>query len=609
MATRALRPRPAERFDLKRYVHASIRERGAAAAGMTRAMREYAELVPEPGIGALRIDSDFPYQAEWYSDEVAEAEEAVWMKSTQVGMSAYAWRWAVRQTDQFGETGIYIFPTDTHVSEFGDERIEPAIEESPYLQSRILRRFVRHKKLKRIGRGFLHLRGSNSKAGAQSVAAQFIVFDEYDFLDQQNLPQIERRISGARQLKLTPRVRRLGTPTVEGHGIAAAYESSDQRVWMVACDECGLSQQVTWEENVRWLNPENDQVMRAGHDEYTDVKEVSRAWRACSMCEGELDVRNGAWEAQYPDRRVIGFQVSRLIVPNTDLRQIIIASRSTKPMEIEAFENNDLGRPYSASEASLDAGTILAACSLGLPAPVYGYSGVNPTTMGVDVAGERNLSIRISEQLPAEMPDYPNARRALWIGEVGSFREVEALMIAFRISMCAIDSNPERRMGKTVRAAFPGRVVLVEYDDKNDSESIKIETGEAGTPMEGVVLKARVNRTEAIDSMMDSIRQQRNLPLADPPTNYVAQLRAPKRKMVVTPAGRVKRVYESGGTVGDDYAHAEVYDLVATELWRMMRGVMQAREGDGRQVPDEEMGFRRVRLVEGDSDEYRRGFG
>lgn len=570
-------------------------------------MREYGELVPEPGIGNLRFD-DFPYQEEWYSEEVANAEEVVWIKSTQVGMSAYAWRWAVRQSDQFGETGVYIFPTDTHVTEFGDERIEPAIEESPYLQSRIRPRFVRHKKLKRIGRGFLHLRGSNSKAGAQSVAAQFLVFDEYDFLDPSNLPQIERRISGARQLGKTPRIRRLGTPTVDGQGIALAWEQSDQRVWMVVCEGCGLSQQVTWEENVRWTNTPDGEVMRAGHDEYEDSKHVERAWRACAECETELDVREGAWEAQRPGAKVIGFQATRLIVPKTDLAQIIVASRSTKPMEVEAFENNDLGRPYSAVESGLDAGTIIAACSLGGPM-LAGATGQFPVTMGVDVAGERDLNVRISEQLPADDPQMPNARRAIWIGTVSSFTEVEHLMHLYGVAMCAIDARPETRMAKSLRAAFPGRVVLVEYDAKNESESIKIESGEAGTPLEGVPLLAKVNRTEAIDAMMDSIRQRWNIPLADPPQNYVAQLRALKRKIVISQTGKVSRVYVTTGTVGDDYAHAEVYDLVATELWRMARGIAALRADDGRMVPDEELGFRRVRLAEGDVTDYRGGLG
>lgn len=592
---------------MRAYIGEGVQAQGDDAAHARRPMREYAELVPEPGVGLLRIKDDFPYQADWYSEEVANAEEVVWMKSTQVGMSAYAWRWAVRQADQFGQTGIYIFPTDSHVTEFGDERIEPAIEESPYLQARIRPRFVRHKKLKRIGLGFLHLRGSNSKAGAQSVAAQFLVFDEYDFLDAQNLPQIERRITGARQLGHTPRIRRLGTPTIEGHGISLAWESSDQRVWKVVCEGCGLSQEITWEENMRWTNPDREEVMRAGHDDYDNVKDVERAWRACSDCEAELDVRLGAWEAQRPGAKVIGFHATRLIVPRTDLTQIIVASRSTKPMEVEAFENNDLGRPYSAVESSLDAAAIIAACSLGQYAQ-EGYSGPNPVTMGVDVAGERDLSVRISEQLPPEHEGLPNRRRALWIGEVKDFREIGRLMELFGVAMCAIDSRPETRMAKALRAAYPGRIVLVEYDARNESESIKVESGEVGTPWEGVPQRVKVNRTEALDAMMDSIRSRWNIPLLEPPHNYVAQLRAPKRKTVISQTLKVSRVYVSGGTVGDDYAHAEVYDLVATELWRMMSEVQAIQGQEGREVPDEEMGFRRVRLADGDAAEWRPGF-
>lgn len=163
-------------------------------------------------------------------------------------------------------------------------------------------------------------------------------------------------------------------------------------------------------------------------------------------------------------------------------------------------------------------------------------------------------------------------------------------------------------MAKALRGAFPGRIVLVEYDHKNEAESIKIESGEIGTPMEGVPLKVKVNRTEALDAMMDSIRQQRNVPLLDPPTNYVAQLRSPKRKVVISQTGKVSRVYEATGTVGDDYAHAEVYDLVATDLYRMMRGIVESRVEEDRRVPDEEIGFRRVRLADGDAAEYRRGF-
>lgn len=592
-------------------VNSDRAESDAGLHEVMRPMREYAELIPEPGVGALRFD-DFPFQVEWYSEEIANAEEVVWRKSTQVGMSAYVWRWAVRQSDQFGQTGLYIFPTETHVREFGDERIEPAIEASRYLSSRILKRFVHTKALKRIGRGFLHLRGSNSKAGAQSVAAQFIVFDEYDHLDPVNLPQIERRISGARQLGQTPRIRRLGTPTVDGTGISAAFEDSDQRDWMVTCPGCGEVQGLDWNQNVRWRNTPGGEVMRPGRDEFEDRKHVEEAWRACRVCEAPLNVAEGSWMPQVPGRKVIGYQVSRLIVPNTDLRQIIVASRQSKVSELEAFHNNDLGMPWSPAEAALDVASILAAAALGLDCPrdPRGYYGSNPVTMGVDVAGERDLNVRISEQLPAEHRDVANPRRALWVGTVDSFEKVVGLMHSYRVQVCAVDANPERRMAKSLRAEFPGRVILVEYDHRYESDAIKVtDTGPVGTPLEGVPLKVRLNRTEAIDAMMDSIRCARNRPPQHPSQLYIDHLRALKRRTEVSPDGKVTRRYETTGTAGDDFAHAEVYDLAATEMLRVRMGIQGAQERQT-PLPDEDLGFRRMQLAGDDvNDRYTAGFG
>jgi hypothetical protein len=577
-----------------------------AIQSLARPMRDYAELIPEPTAGPLRFD-DFPFQAEWYSPEVADAETVVMMKSSQIGASAHWWRWAVRRVDQFGEVGVYIFPTDTHVKDFGDERIEPGIEASEYLRSRIRPRFVRNKHLKRIGRGFLHLRGSNSKAGAQSVAAQFVVFDEYDHLDASNVPQIERRIRGARAIGLRPRVRRLGNPTIEGFGISEAFEHSDRRVWLARCELCAHEQEVTWEESVRWQSVRRGKVMRPGHDVFDDPNDVHRVWRACRYCDAELDVADGRWVAQNPTARIPGYHATQLIVPGADLPAIVVASRKRAPAEIEAFENNDLGRPYSAAEAQLDLPTLLAACERGGPQRDY-YDGPNPVTMGVDVAGERALSVRVDEQLPAGDARTPNPRQALWIGEVDSFNDLVGMVERFGVAVVAIDDMPERRMAKALRAHFAaGRVILVHYTAVPGAPSLRAETGERGTVLEGVPLSVTVNRTEAIDAMMDSYRQGRNLPLADPPPRWLDQMRALKRKTELDQKGNPRRVYVTTGNSGDDYAHADVYALVATELWRM-RGGMRVLAAPERPLPDEELGFKRMRLGR-DSDEYVPGFG
>ncbi|MCW2994073.1 MAG: hypothetical protein JWQ18_1568, partial [Conexibacter sp.] len=579
----------------------------APAAAAEMSMVEYAAAMPEPGIGPLRFD-DFPFQTEWFSEEVAAAEEVVFAKSAQVGASAYAIRWAMRQADQFGDTGLYVMPSDAHVAEFGDERIEPAIEASEYLRTRILGKFVRSKRLKRIGHGFLHLRGSNSKAGAQSIAAQFIVFDEYDLLDQTNLPHIERRISGARQIGKRPRVRRLGYPMMVGSGIDAAWQSSDQRVWHVVCAACAEEQPLRWEENVRWTMPGHEgEVFRAGRDAYTDPKVVGDVWRCCRTCEASLEgapLRTGRWIAQNPGVAVVGFHAWRGMVPTTDLAQLVVNSRGTSDQQRETFDVLDLGRPHTPESSGLTLQRLLAACQLGSPM-AEGYAGGNAVTMGIDVAGERDLNVRVSEQLPAEQPGMPNPRRALWIGRAGDFNEIVRLIERFRPAVVAIDSNPERRMAKALRATYPGRVVLVEYGAGFDSPPLDLKMDDAGVP-----LIARVNRTDAIDGMMDAIRQQRNRPLHDPPAGYLDQMRALRRRTRIDSRGRPVRYYETTGSSGDDYAHAEVFDLVATELWRTFSGVQaQLSAAGAHHIPDEALGFRPVRLAVDDEGDYRPGFG
>ena len=571
-----------------------------------RGFREWSVRVPEPQVGSLNL-RDFPYQVEWYSEEVARAREVVWQKSTQVGMSTNTWRWGAHRADVFGDTVIYVFPTDTHVRDFGDERIEPSIQGSEYLLSRISAHYVRHKSLKRIGAGWLHLRGSRSTgvkggpgkraASAQSVAAQALVFDEYDDLDPRNVSQYERRISGAKQIGKAPRVRRLGVPTIAGYGIAGIYERSDQRVWKVACSECGHDQQVQWE-NVRWTMPDSDKVHRAGDDEYVDPEIVGETWRACLECEAHLDVRLGRWEAQRPGAPVIGYHVSRLIVHTTDLAQIIINSRKTAPHEVEAFWNNDLGLPYSPAESALDDATLQAACSHGLHPEqlTQGYAGPYPTTMGVDVAGERDITVRISEHMPE------GYRRALYIGEVGSFQEVVRLIEVYRVHVAVIDSNPERRSAKAVQAMFPGRVILCEYEanDRPDAETIVVKTGKPGTALDGVPLVARCNRTEVIDAMMDGIRGVRNAPLFYPPPRYFSDMKALKRRTVEDSRGRPKRVYVKTAD-HDDYAHAEVYDEVATHLLQQVQLSHEIAAQAEQPIPDEAIGFKRSQLdVTGD---------
>ncbi|MDE2103943.1 MAG: phage terminase large subunit family protein, partial [Patescibacteria group bacterium] len=476
---------------------------------------EWALAVPEPKFGTLDFEL-FPFQRELYSQEVAELEECVMVKSTQVGASALAWRWAAWRTD-CGDTVLYVFPSSDHVTDFGDTRIDPAIEESTMLAGRVGE--INRKQLKQIGDGTLYLRGSNSRAGAQSVDADAIIFDEYNDLDQGNVSQFERRISGSRQAGRVPRVRRLGIPTGPGEGIDVHWQQSDQRRWHVTCGECGFEQSLEWGRNVRWRNTEDGPVLRPGTDVFGRAQDVHEAWRVCARCEASLEgaVGAGRWLATQ-ESPLRGYHIPRLIVPSADLKALVTASRKTRPSEVIAFFNNDLGVPYAPTDASLDEESILAACARG--GEIRNAVTTAPgffRTAGIDVASERDLNVRVSELLP------DGTRKAIWIGVCADFDEAAALLQRLAVTQFCVDSNPERRLGRALCARFPGMGVLCEYSGP-DSSPFDYR------PERGVV---RVNRTEAIDAMMDSIRFLRNLPLREPPPGYVEHLKALRRRATV----------------------------------------------------------------------------
>jgi hypothetical protein len=585
VALRSPSLRTGDRFStdlgIREHAQEEYRARQAAETGQARSMLDWATLLPERGV-PLNFER-FPFQRDWYSEEVARAAEVIWKKAAQIGMSANSIRWAMRRAEQFGDRVIYFFPTDDDVTNFGDQRIEPSIQESEYLLRRIPAHYVRNKHLKRIGRGDLSLRGTQSKAAVQSVDADALVFDEYDYLHQANLAQAERRIAGAVSAGRTPRIRRLGYPTLPGFGIDALYARSDRREWHVECPGCGDVQRLEWGANVRWRSRYDDEVHHHGHDEYADWRDVSDAWRACRRCgeslevDGHAPIKEGRWIPLAAGSDLIGFHASRLIVPYTDLIELVRNSRKSAASDVEAFYNNDLGLAYVPAEAALSEQDIQAACAYGKDAQTQALP-QQVTVLGVDVASERDLTAWVDELSP------DGRQRAVWLGEPRDFDEVVDLIRRFRPVMTVIDGLPERRQARAVAATYPGVVSIAAYDHRFDADAFKYD------PKKNLVT---INRTEALDAFMDGVRQARRIPLRQPPPRFVSQLMSPKRRTELDSKERPVRVYVSTGPDGDDYAHAGVYALVAKEMYLLRVQVEQATLGArGSAVADERLGFR-----------------
>jgi hypothetical protein len=526
---------------------------------------QWSLLVPEPKAGTLDFHA-FPMQREMY-EEGYDDREMVVKKSTQVGVSAWAVRWAIYHADLRGMTGLYVFPTLSDVYDFSDARIKTVIDASKYLRGRVLPDDPQNKGLKKIGLGFIYFRGSESKRKLDSVDADHLVLDEYDTLAQDNIPDAERRLSGPLSKGL---IRRLGVPSIPNWGIAKAYEQSDQRKWHVKCGACGEYQPITFDDNV----------------------DQKRLLVVCRRCTKPLDVRAGEWVAAYPDRSVRGYHVTRLIAPTANIEKIVKQSKLRDLTERRVFFNKDLGEEYAPAEGRLSLAALQAA--QGGYAQVPGYVGPPFVTMGVDVASTRSLNVRISKHDPEK-----ESKIALHIGEVADFNELEKLMDRYSVNIAVIDHLPEGRLARAFAERFAGRVYVCAY--KTDPSPRDPKVIEINDEMRFV----SVRRTEAMDATAEMIRSQRNkLPL-DLPEGYVDAMQAPNRVTDKDELGRVTVRYQSLGN--DDWYHAEVYDLVATECW-WFRQVRDEQDRDEMKPLEEMLEFQRSHLSDPEAeDEYRPG--
>lgn len=505
------------------------------------AFREWVDGVPEPR-GPLDFGR-FAYARELYEPWAVSDREAVFCKANQVGLSTWALRFCLYHADVFGHTTLYTMPTDRMLAGFSRRRIRPVIRNSARLRERILERAVDNVGERQVGAGWLVCRGTQQPI--EEIDADAVVFDELDFSDQDNLEATERRVTGPMSAGL---LRRLGIPTVPGFGISAAYEQSDQRVWMVKCGACG------------------EQNPMRGAEAFAANVDQKRVAIVCRRCRKRLDVQSaGEWVATHPERDVRGYHLPKLIVPGVRLDQLVANSRKTRPDQVQAFHNRDLGEPYAPAEHRLSLEAIRSCVDEALR-PLSSLHSDSFVCMGVDVAGVRSLNVVIERVL-----DDRNGGQRVFVGEIDdgpegtAFEQLCALMDRYGVTMACIDRAPERRFSEAFANAFPGRVYLCGYFTPHPGARADV----AQWSIDDTARVVTVWRTLAIEATLERFRlgQVRLPPLDTLPATYPAHLSALVRQNIELAGGQVRAEYRSIGP--DDFAHAETYCLVALMLlWR-----------------------------------------
>lgn len=475
------------------------------------------------------------------------------MKSVQCGITTIAL--VIMFVECFtGKSVLYVLPSKTFKEKFIPEKIDGAIEKSPFYRSGLGK--VDNRGLKQLWGGFLNVAGSNVPDELTSHTAQVAIIDELELCNPKYLPLVDDRLTAT--MKLTgkpPRRIDISNPTLVGNPIAIKYEESDQREWQVPCPHCGHEQPLDWFRVVVERTDQDEYVLR--DKEWTpdcgrDINLI------CTQCNKPLDrYGDGRWFIKYPGRDVHGYHIHKLLYSHVKISELWKKFKKAlnNIYEMQVFYNSDLGLPYSNEGFQITPGLLAACVDPGYKMPAKCDWG----TFGVDIG--KDVHVRASQYIDGKR--YP-AHIGHFVMDERFFENLLFICKTFGLKFGVIDAGFEtsaaRNFQKKARA-YGITVYLCRFPKGHSIKEAKPDqmTGEIG-----------VDRTQFCDALFDSYR---NGDSKLPPNfrdldggDWLAQICIEKRVQVEDLRGNKTIEWEHPEGSPDHYFFAEGYDNLAGQL-------------------------------------------
>ncbi len=473
-------------------------------------------------------------------------EVVVIQKSAQVFVTEYMINAALFVADVgLGGRGnsLYLMPTQSMANDLGQARIEPAIRESPYLSERARldppnRSKPARMNLKKVGNGYLYLRGSDSRRQISQVDADAVFLDEFDEMEEGTLELAQRRLASSKSRWL----RVASTPSLPETGINRLFLESDQRHYFIPCPSCELEQELKWEENV----------------------DRDRCLVVCQKCRSPMDLwLPGRWVPQKTGNLIHGYYLNRLYSPLADLKNMIERSEGTTPAEQAEFRRLDMGQVYVPEGGQLTIADI-DACREDYQMPRRKSEW---TVMGVDVGLVLHVVVRERE----------GDRWHLVFAGGARWEDLDELIDRFNVTGCVIDDSPEytkaREFQQRALRLHPRcHVYLARYIDTGDHHTERSHP--AGEQLKRTF---KLNRTAILEETLAAFQnRQMTLPqdarglggsVKKGQGEYYRHMTALVRLLEQDATGNWVSRYDNRGKA-DHYAHAEAYCRAAARIRR-----------------------------------------
>lgn len=399
------------------------------------------------------------------------SQHVVLSKAAQIGGTTFAVLRSVHACIG-GLSVVYFFPTRTDVLDFSKSRVSPLLAENRFLAEAISETDTAG--LKRIGEGYMYMRGMQSTIGMKSVPADLLVFDELDESEPNAKAMAKERLAHSDY----KRIIELSNPSFPDYGIDEQFQKSDQRHWTLKCPACG-----------RWTAPVKEFPIKLGQ-EVTIIRPSTDGtyYLACPQCGGALDIAAGEWVADFPGRSIHGYRISQLFSSKISPGEILDEYQTTHFPD--RFYNLKIGIPWTDREHGLDAMSVLSLCT---DTPQLERIPRGSCVMGVDTG--KHLHVVIIH----DNDDSKNCqRRVVHVAICREFSELDRLMELFNVRRCVIDGLPEIHSTRDFTRRFPHRAFQGFFNEHQHG----------GAKWDDKAMIVHVNRTEALDASRMAIRNR-----------------------------------------------------------------------------------------------------
>ena len=301
-------------------------------------------------------------------------------------------------------TLIYTMPDENMRKRVFQARVLPILTEDKVFHglNAAGKKPIRSIETTEINNSFMMMFPANEKA-ATSQPADVVFNDEVDLSDPQILALFNSRVQGS-DLRM---IHNYSTPTYDGLGISALYETSDQHEYLFKCPHCGHWQLPTF--NTKFIRIPNLPIEASDDLTKFDPIWVDKyginpldAYSVCSKCDRRVtygDAENHRWVSRHPHRsNSRGYRISPFSTRNLDAAYVFSQLLKYQLQDnMKGFHNTVLGITHESSDERLSE-TLLRTLFTAMSDFYMDHNGV-PHFIGIDMGKVCHITIGRAESI------------------------------------------------------------------------------------------------------------------------------------------------------------------------------------------------------------------